>query len=83
MIRYYRSNTISDENGRRPVCSLFAKQTMVAYSADFSQTGLMADVTDEQNQSIIDSGGALTTRQELSDIYNFPDSFPPTIPPIS
>jgi len=83
MISYFRANTRIENGITLPACSLLGKQQLVAYSQDLTEAGIMVDSTAEEKQAIIDSGGVTSTRQGLADIYAFPASFPPSIPPMA
>jgi hypothetical protein len=83
MISYFRATTRTENGITLPDCSLLGRQQLVAYSQDRTEAGIMVDATTEQKQAIIDSGGVISTRQGLADIYAFPASFPPTIPPMA
>jgi len=57
-------------------------KTMIAFSGDKTECGIMAECSTQAQALIESSGGILCTRASLSDIYNFPTVFAPMPRPL-
>jgi len=78
MIRYYESACTQVNGACRPVANVTAaSRTWIAYNADCTLSGTMAEVTAGQDAAIIASGGIPKTQAEIAAIYPFPAAWPP------
>ena len=76
MIKYYESSVVINNSLQQPSANVtVANRTGIAYNDDITLAGIMADVTNEQHQIIIDSGGVEKTQAEIASIYPFPAVF--------
>lgn len=78
MIRYYLSATETREGRTKPTANIgAASRTSVKYDEPKTTAGIMAEVTDEQHASILESGASEFERADLAGLgFDFPADWP-------